>query len=272
MTDTITVYPPVRLKKETKTTPVTPTAHARLRADPRPLYAQACEAIKKLMQPGIYAPGARLPSEIELSQRLGISRPTLREALHQLEEEGVIVRKHGVGTFVATPPSVIEAGLEILESLDRLAERCGLSTQMREFSAVERVATPQEQKKLSLHEPTKVTEVGRVILAGADLYVAYLLDVVPQEYLCQADLGAGFKGSVLDLFLERGWPPLAYSRAELFPEAANAELAERLHIRRGALLQKFEALLFAADGRVVDYSLSYFVPGHFRFHVIRRVG
>jgi GntR family transcriptional regulator len=249
-----------------------PTAQVRLRADQRPLYAQASEALHKLVQDSDYAPGDRLPSEIELSQRLGISRPTLREALRQLEEEGAIVRRHGVGTFVAAQPPVIEAGLEVLESLEHLAERCGLSTQMREFSAVERLAAPQEQRKLSLDGPARVTEVGRVIVAGAELYVAYLLDVVPQEYLCPADLGAGFKGSVLDLFLERGWPPLAYSRAELSPEAANAELAERLRIRRGAPLQKIEALLYAADGRVVDYSLSYFVPGHFRFHVIRRVG
>ncbi|MGQ9767650.1 MAG: GntR family transcriptional regulator, partial [Anaerolineae bacterium] len=71
----------------------------RLRANPRPLYAQASAMLKELLHSGNYMPGARLPSEHALSEQLGISRPTLREALHQLEEEGLIVRRHGVGTF-----------------------------------------------------------------------------------------------------------------------------------------------------------------------------
>ena len=94
-----------------------PTTHAPLRADQRPLYAQASEALKDLVQRNGYAAGDRLPSEIELSQRLGISRPTLREALRHLEEDGVIVRRHGVGTFVTEAQPVIEAGSRCWKAL-----------------------------------------------------------------------------------------------------------------------------------------------------------
>ena len=81
-----------------------------------------------------------------------------------------------------------------------------------------------------------------------------------------------FHGSVLDLFLHRGHPALAYSRTDLIAEAADPELARALQIQRGAPLLKLEAQLYAQDGRVVDYSISYFVPGYFRFHVVRRIG
>src|SRR5512142_874888 len=104
--------------------------HGRLRTDQRPLYVQASEAYRALLRSGKYAPGDRLPTEIELSQQWGISRPTLREALRLLEEEGSIVRRHGVGTFVAPPSPVIDAGLEVLESIDRMADHRGLTTQM----------------------------------------------------------------------------------------------------------------------------------------------
>jgi GntR family transcriptional regulator len=242
-----------------------------VRTDQRPLYAQASAALRKLVQGNGYAPGDRLPSEIELSQRLGISRPTLREALHQLEEEGAIVRRHGVGTFVAESQPVIEAGLEILESVDRLAERSGLHTEMGDVAIEERPAVPREIKGLGLDIAAPVTAVVRVILADGQR-IAHLTDIVPQAYLRASELGTGFTGSVLDHLLARGWPTLSHSRTELSAEAADGELARALRVPRGAPLLRLEAQLYAQDGSVADYSVSYFVPGHYRFHVVRRIG
>ena len=250
----------------------------RLKPDQRPLYVQACDAYLELIRVGTYAPGDRLPTEIELSQRWGISRPTLREALRLLEEEGVITRKHGVGTFVAQEKAVIEGGLEVLESIERMAERRGLQTGMGEYSVVERPALRRELAGLALDGPADVTAMTRTIAAQGE-QVAYLTDVVPQEYLRRQDVEEamaagedGFHGSVLDLFLRRGYPALAYSRTDLAAEVADVEMARALQIQRGAPLLKLEAQLFAQDGRVVDYSVSYFVPGYFKFHVVRRVG
>jgi GntR family transcriptional regulator len=244
--------------------------HAPLRVDQRPLYAQASEALRDLVQRGGYAAGDRLPSEVELSQRMGISRPTLREALRHLEEDGMIVRRHGVGTFVAAAEPVIEAGLEVLESIDRIAERHGLSTGMSEARVEERAAEPGEIEGLGLQSDTSVTVVTRVIMADGER-VAYLTDIVPQTYLRQSDLGPDFHGSVLDLLLARGWPTLSHSRTELISEAADSHLAHALRIQRGAPLMKLVAQLFIADGQVIDYSISHFVPGCFRFHVVRRI-
>lgn len=242
----------------------------RLRANHRPLYAQASEALRDLVQSGGYAPGERLPSEHALSGQLGISRPTLREALRLLEEGGTIVRRHGVGTFVAQPPPMIAAGLEALESLERLAERSGLHTAMGDVSIEERLPTARESKGLGLAAAAPVIAVKRVMLADG-LRVAQLIDVVPQAYLHRSDLGADFTGSVLDHLLARGWPALSHSRTELYPEPANSEIARALQIQRGAPLLKLDAQLYATDGQVVDYSTSHFVPGHFRFHVVRRI-
>jgi len=256
---------------------LTLTAGGRLRPDQRPLYAQACDAYMDLIRDGAYAPGDRLPTEIELSQRWGISRPTLREALRLLEQEGVITRRHGVGTFVAREKPVIEGGLEVLESIERMAERRDLQTGMGQYSVVERPASPRELAGLALPGPADVTAMTRTIVAQ-DEPLAYLTDVVPHEFLRRQDLEAAmvageqpFAGSVLDLFLQRGTPSLAYSRTELIAEAADVELARALRISRGAPLLKLEAQLYADDGRVVDYSVSHFVPGRFKFHVVRRV-
>jgi GntR family transcriptional regulator len=260
-----------------------------IRIDQRPLYVQASEALRDLVQRGGYASGDRLPSEIELSQQLGISRPTLREALRLLEEEGSIVRRHGVGTFVAHSQPVIESGLEVLESIERIAQRLGLSTSVAKARIEERMATLREARALGVEAGALVTAVTRVIMADGQR-VAHLVDIVPQQFLrgdewrgyavsqrqdaaaSPTTQGSGFHGSVLDYLLARGWPVLSHSRTELSAEAADQELAQALGIAKGASVLMLEAQLYAQDGRVVDYSISRFVPGHFKLHVVRRIG
>jgi GntR family transcriptional regulator len=216
-------------------------------------------------------PGEQLLPEPQLAQQLGVSRATLREAMRSFEERGLLVRRHGVGTFVAQPPPVIESGLEELESLDTLARRIGLETRMGEAVIEEREATPKESERLQISPGVPVLSVARVMLAEAQP-IAYLVDVVPTALLCKQDLEPAFNGSVLNLFLQRGEPALSHSRTDIMAKAAGATLARQLQLRRGDVVLKLEAQLIALDGRVVDYSLSYFVPGHFRFHVVRRIG
>ena len=165
---------------------------------------------------------------------------------------------------------MIEAGLEVLESLEQMVSRSGLHVQMGEALISERMATADETAGMALAVPEPILCVGRVILVGGKP-VAHLTDVLPQRFLHQADLGPGFGGSVLDTLLMRGWPSLSHSRTELISEAADANLAQALRIPRGVPLMKLEAQLFATDGQVVDYSRSHFVPGCFRFHVVRRI-
>ena len=237
-----------------------------------PLAQQAADEILSGIRSGKLANGdGLLPSEAELSQRFEVSRATIREALAKLEHAGVIIRKHGVGTFVAPAQPVIDTGLEELESLETLAERIGLKTQMSKAAIEERPASGAEADRLQLPPEEPILSVDRVIMTGKRP-VAYLIDIVPLPYLRQQDLSENFNGSVLDLFLQRGQPALSHSRTNIIPIAADADLARKLKVKAGDTLLKLEAQLFARDGKVVDYSSSYFVPGHFHFHVVRRIG
>ena len=214
--------------------------------------------------------GAALPSEAQLSRRFDVSRATIREALSRLEQAGVVIRKHGVGTFVAPPVPVIGAGLEELVSLETLAHRMGLETCMDQSVIEERAATPNEAEYLQIAPGEAVLSVARVI--STDQHpVAYLIDVVPTRYLGRADLDDAFGGSVLDVFIQKGAPLLSHSHTDIAPEAADEDMAHKLRVQRGDALLKLEAQLFSLDGNVIDYSASYFVPGYFRFHVVRRV-
>ena len=215
-------------------------------------------------------PGNRLPAEPELAKQLGVSRATLREAMRSFEGQGLIRRRQGIGTFVVGHSQIIESGLEVLESIETLAKRIQLEVSMGALQVSQVLATATMAAALHVEEGAQLVQIARVIQAERRP-VAYLVDTLPEDILAPADLQQGFTGSVLDVLLQRGSLPLATSRAEVQAVAASPEIARLLEIQRGDVLLMFAAQLFTSPGRVVDYSLSYFLPGYFQFHVVRRV-
>jgi GntR family transcriptional regulator len=215
-------------------------------------------------------PGQKLPAEPDLAKQFGVARATLREAMRAFEAQGLLYRRQGSGTIVLHP-HVIDTGLEVLESIETLARRMGMPVSMGELKVTEGPATTEESEALGLQAFDQVVRVSRVIRAEGHP-VAYLVDILPVDILTPDDLKAGFTGSVLDLLLKRGSPSLSTSRTELNAVTATTEAARPLGIQRGDVLLRFTAQLYATTGRVVDYSFSYFLPGYFKFHIVRKVG
>lgn len=214
--------------------------------------------------------GDRLPSEPLLSKQLGVSRATLREAMRTFETQGLIRRRQGAGTFVVGQIPILDSGLEVLESIDTLAKRKNLNISVSYLRIDQFYADQEHSEALAVPLSTRLTRVRRVILAQTRP-VAYLLDALPEEFLHPEDLPGTFGGSVLDFLLERG-DVLTVSRAAITATNATADVAKAMEIQRDDVLLKFVSELYNADGRIVDYSLSYFLPGYFKFHVVRKVG
>lgn len=214
--------------------------------------------------------GSRLPSEPDLAADMGVSRATLREAMRTFETQGLIRRRQGAGTFVVGKPPVIESGLEALESMLTLARRSGLDVGPGPVTVEQLQAGGEIAACLDVPQGTRLVRVSRTM--RADLRpVAYLVDTLPEEVLRPEELTTKFSGSVLDYLLQRG-DPLSTSRAEITAQGATAEIAKMLEIQRGDVLLQLTAKLFTASGQIVDYSYSYFLPGYFKFHVVRKVG
>jgi GntR family transcriptional regulator len=214
--------------------------------------------------------GQRLPSEPDLAKQLGVSRATLREAMRSFEAQGLIRRKQGSGTFVVGKMQVLDSGLEVLESLETMARRFGLEVSVSDLSIESIRADEELAQALDLAVGEPLTRIRRVVRAE-NRPVAYLVDILPEKVLNAKDLSPEFYGSVLDFLLVRG-DPLTTSRANVSAIGASAEVAKPLQIQRGDVLLHFNAQLYDAGGKVVDHSLSYFIPGYFHFHVVRHVG
>ena len=241
-----------------------------LKTNKFPLSIQAQRYLLGLIEDGTYPPGGQLPSEAGLAAQFGISRGTLREALLHLEQQGVIVRKHGVGTFVAPGYGRrLESGLERLESVLELAARQGLELQ---FDALQVQAESADQElagKLQVAPGTLLTSIRRVIMADT-VPVAYMSDVALSSVLSPADVDETFNGSVLDLLRQNQDRPVARAMSNIIALGADAFLAKKLGVEPGRAVLLIEETLFDKEGTAIGFSRNYFIPDYFRFHVVRR--
>lgn len=215
-------------------------------------------------------PGQRLLTEPELAKQLGVSRATLREAMRTFETQGLITRRQGSGTYVIHPTQIIESGLELLESIQTMAKKTKLVISMGEVDVTRRDATLVESKAFNLPLPLRVYEVARIILAEGRP-VAFLIDIIPDDLMDFDDLQKEFSGSMLDLLTHLGTHNLAYSRAEITATISTPKIARAMGIQSGDVLLHFYSYLYTTKGRMINLAVSYFLPGYFRFHVIRRV-
>jgi len=235
-----------------------------------PLALQAQEYLLGLIENGTFQPGEQLASEADLAAQLGISRPTLREALLNLEREGIIVRKHGVGTFVAPGYGrQLESGLERLESVLELTAQQGLQVTFDDLQVQEEPAKPELAHKLQIAPGDLLTNVHRVILVDR-APVAYMLDVIPVSILSPADVDERFNGSVLDLLRQNPDIQIAQAVADIVAINANSFLAGKLGVKPKQALLLLEEIVFDQEGIAIEFSRNYFVPDFFRFHVVRR--
>jgi GntR family transcriptional regulator len=242
----------------------------RLKVDRTPLHLQARQHLLSLIEDGTYQPGEQLPSEVDLAAQLGISRPTLREALLNLEQEGIIDRKHGVGTFVASEhDSPLKSGLERLESILALAARQGTTAHMRGLSVDQVPADEELAERLDTAPDTPLTCVRRTIVVKRRP-AAYLVDYSPVTVLPPEALGPSFAGSILDLLLHRNGMRVREALAEITAINADRLLAEQLEIERGQAVLLLTETLFADDNAPIEFSRNYFLPDLFSFQVLRR--
>ncbi len=190
--------------------------------------------------------------------------------MRTFEGQGRIVRRQGIGTYVTDPPSVIESGIETLESIEALANKIGLEVEMGALTLEDRKPNDEESQKFDIPPSKLVTDISRVILAK-NRPVAFLIDTLPKDAVPEKVKSVHFRGSILDLFLNSGEPTLRHSIAEVTAVAAESEIARHFQIQRGDVLLYFESWLYTPLGEAVDHSKSYFLPGTFRFHLVRKV-
>ncbi len=157
-----------------------------IKSDNRHLYLKVIDRLKQDIENGLYHEKEKLPSEFELAKRMGVSRVTLREALRILEEENVITRRHGVGTFVNSKP-LFSSGIEQLNSVTNMIINAGMKPGTITININTQEPSEEDIRRLlcSIDENIVVSE--RVRTANGDP-VVYTIDKHLEKILPESEI------------------------------------------------------------------------------------
>ena len=215
-------------------------------------------------------PGAKLPPEPALAERMGVSRASLREALKTFENHGAIQRIQGSGTFISDIDPILDSGLEVLESIPTMAERSGIPVGLGEWEMISRQATQLEIECLNLAVGSQVNEIQRVMLVN-EKPAAYLVDILDAGILAGNDISSTFTGSVLDLVANEKRQVLTRARTNITAIEASGRITRLLGVPKGKAVLYFYAEIFNQENVRTILSESYFLSECFEFHVMRRI-
>ena len=239
------------------------------RAEKKTLTEIAEQELRHAISRGTFRPGTQLPTEAELCQMLGVSRTVVREALRVLEEDGLVTRRHGVGTFVRDHPIIKNLNFnfgitEMIESAGLISGTSYLA--IRSESADQEIA---EQLRVALGTP--LVTVERVRTADGRP-VVYSLDTLPESVLqrAQFDPQLFLTKSIYNIIQTSLGQVIEYGIARLLPVTGPDFVTEKLALPKGALTLYIVQTDYSPDDEPLVYSREYHLPDAFDFIVWRR--
>ncbi len=214
-------------------------------------------------------PGDCLGPEIPLAERLGVSRVTLREALRLLENDGVVVKRNGVGTFVATPEHFISGRLEVDFSLSDAASAAGMTLSTVVAKAQEREPLSREKTKLQLKEGEKVFCFERMrYYEGKCIVLSF--DTIPSRILKEKEIEKLANRSLYSLLEKECGYQIVMGEAVLSATFATQEFAQVMGVNLGSPLMLIEQTDFDPQGAPVLFSREYYNSRIFKFKISRQ--
>jgi GntR family transcriptional regulator len=215
-----------------------------------PLYLRLQRALRQAIEKRILAPNDLLPAEREIAQAFKISRITVRKAMEALAQEGLVIRRHGSGTFVADPQDASTSKLSSFS--DEMLSR-GLQPSSEWISRTDGAVTPAESLTLGLSPGAPVYRFQRVRCADG-MPVAVEYSTIPAFALPGPDAVDTSLYSALQAAGYRPVRALQRLRAMTFP----AEQAALLNVPERHCGLMIERRGFLRDGRSVEVTQSYY--------------
>ena len=216
---------------------------------------------------GEIEPGDRLPSEPELARELGVSRSSLRAAIALLEEDGLLRRRHGSGTYVAHQPPM-RNDLSRNFGVSSMIAAMGLEPGTVDEQCRTELPPPEVAEQLGLASGEPASALRRVRTASGRRVVD-ATDWCRADVLSARDLAHLDGGSIYAALAARGLP-VHHGVATITPDIADGDVAHRLHVPRGALLLTLFQVDSTADGVVVMVSREHHLTDAFEITVYRR--
>jgi DNA-binding GntR family transcriptional regulator len=224
-----------------------------------PLYFQLAEQLEAAIAAGALAPGSRLENEVQLADRCGLSRPTVRQAIQHLVDRGLLVRKRGVGTQVVQ--AEVRRPIELTSLYDDLAAaQRSPRTEVLELVTVP--ASDEIAKDLGLPPGTDVVRMRRLRLSDAEP-LAVLTNHLPTGIV---ELTAErLERQGLYEILRTAGVNLRIANQTIGARGATAAEARLLDERRGVPLLTMTRTAFDDKGRAIEYATHVYRASRYSF-------
>lgn len=226
-----------------------------------PIYRQVADRLEAAIRDGRLPAGTRIENEVPLAQRLAISRPTIRRAIQELVDLGLLVRRRGVGT------QVVQGRVSrpvLLTSLFDDLERSGKHPTTRVLRLERGLATAAEAETLTIEVGEPVLRLSR--LRSADgVPIAILDNVLPGAYPGLTEDELGERGLYRALGARGIHMRVAQQR--IGARAAAGSEATLLEVSVGSPLLTMERTAFDATGKAVEHGQHGYRPDRYFFEV-----
>lgn len=229
------------------------------RTGPVPLYYQISSRLEKAIRSGELPAGSRLENEVAIVERLGISRPTVRRAIQELVDVGLLVRRRGIGTQVIQSQITRQVELTSLyEDLKNTSRNPGTRVLLHEVEP----ANAHVAEQLGVKADSNIVHLRRQRTADG-VPIALLENYLPEIF---SDIST-------DLFEEFGLYQILSSKGVVI-RVANQRIGARsadrnesklLGIKDGGPLLTIERVAFDGDARAVEYGHHCYRPDMYSF-------
>jgi GntR family transcriptional regulator len=229
-----------------------------------PFYHQLKSLVVEQISRDGLTPGDRLPSDHELCERYGVSRTVVRQALGELESEGVLVREKGRGTFVAQPKSAQGLVQSLAGLYDDVASHgMTLRSEVRRLETIPASGSVAAGLEVPSGTPVLVLERLRFI---SELPWVLVTTYLPADLITGLDQEDLVNGSLYEIMDRQGARPVT-GRRSIEARVANASLAKDLGLPKGGAVLFLSSVGRNAAGRPVEVFHAFHRGDRTRFEV-----
>ncbi|MFO7623396.1 MAG: GntR family transcriptional regulator [Anaerolineales bacterium] len=211
----------------------------------------------------------QLPSEAAIATTLGVSRNTLREAYIALESEGIIVRRHGLGTFLAHSP-VIRDSLNDFSSFAQIIQESGYTPIFKTLSMSHNIAPSNVYSVFSAAPSERIRCIKRIVQAGQQP-VIYVEDYIsPTVEAASLDWDT-FEGNMVQFLSLKLDSPLHQIQSYIRAAAISPEISPYLELPVGTPVLSVRSTIFTVDNQPITYSNICFNSNFVELNIVRMI-
>ncbi|MEA3340718.1 MAG: GntR family transcriptional regulator [Chloroflexota bacterium] len=211
----------------------------------------------------------QLPSETSIAKKLGVSRNTLREAYISLENEGIIVRRHGIGTFVAHSP-VIRDSLNNFSPFAQIIQDSGYTPNFQTLSMSFEHAPADVYDVFGTLSSEKLRHIKRIVRADQQP-VIYVDDYMAPVVEAAALNWDAFDGNMVQFLAASLDTPLHQIQSYIRAAALGPEISQYLELAEGSPVLSVRSTIFTVDNQPVNYSKIRFNSNIVELNIVRMV-